>query len=57
MIDAETARCLLAAEQAHIEKDYNEAYHQIYMIAVAHSDDPFKPWEGIKAIARQEPHQ
>ena len=51
MIDKETAQRLLAAAQAHIEKDHAETYHQIYEIAVAHSDDPFDPWKGVKEIA------
>lgn len=51
MIDKETAQRLLAAARAHIEKDHAETYHQIYEIAVAHSDDPFDPWKGVKEIA------
>lgn len=51
MIDARTAQRLLDAARAHIEKDYAESYHQIYEIAVAHSDDPFDPWKGVKEIA------
>lgn len=51
MIDPETARRLLAAARAHIEKDHAETYHQIYEIAAAHSDDPFDPWKGVKEIA------
>ena len=51
MIDQKTAQHLLAAARAHIERDHAETYHQIYEIAVAHSDDPFHPWKGIKEIA------
>ena len=51
MIDQKTAQRLLAAARAHIERDHAETYHQIYEIAVAHSDDPFHPWKGIKEIA------
>ena len=51
MVDKKTAQHLLDAAQAHIEGDHSETYHQIYEIAVAHSDDPFDPWKDIKEIA------
>ena len=45
------AKLTLAARDAIVEKDYNEAYHNIYLLAEIFSSDPFNPWKEFEDIA------
>lgn len=48
------AQAVLAVRDALVRDDYNEAYHQLVVLADTLSDDPYKHWKGLEALAGQE---
>lgn len=45
------AQAVLAVRDALVRDDYNEAYHQLVVLADTLSDDPYKHWKGLEALA------
>ena len=45
------ANAVLLARKAMLEKDYDEAYNELYWLAFEWSDDPFHPWQGFEQMA------
>lgn len=45
---------VLAARDALIQEDYDEAYHQLYWLAETYAEDPFEPWAKLEQWA--DPH-
>ncbi len=44
------AEHVLAAKQALIEKDSEEAYHQLYALAEYRAKTPLEPWAGLEKL-------
>ena len=45
------ANAVLLARKAMLERDYDEAYNELYWLAFEWSDDPFQPWQGFEQMA------
>jgi hypothetical protein len=42
---------MVGARMAHVDEDYAEAYHLLYIAARQLSDDPYEPWKALDALA------
>ncbi len=45
------ANAVLLARKAMLERDYDEAYNELYWLAFEWSDDQFQPWQGFELLA------
>ena len=45
------ANAVLLARKAMLDRDYDEAYNELYWLAFEWSDDQFHPWQGFEKLA------
>lgn len=50
----DVAMSVVAARDALVADDPDEAYHQLYLLAEDMASDPLKPWVEIESVAKRE---